>query len=177
MQQATVSIDGLADYLFLRSPKDSILYLNINGLEGTKDIFCFCFDLFCKGLVLLFGQGHTRVAVDDITPQQFESVIEKLKLAGIKTHIVVEDFETYRIIHDFSAVEDRFLSQIQKPTIYDLDEKEKEDLKRLEYQVIMSESARTLQVAPENLPKVTDYNFRMGVGNQVYVITFELLRI
>jgi len=60
--------------------------LTLNGIENNKDFFYFCIDLFCKGLVILFGKDN-RVEITDITMEQFMLLQKKMMNAGIKVHL------------------------------------------------------------------------------------------
>jgi hypothetical protein len=58
------------------------------GVQNTKELFSFCLDLMCKGLVLLFGTDG-RVCINDITMEQFAIVKRKMRLAGIACDLEV----------------------------------------------------------------------------------------
>lgn len=76
-------VNDLAEFIFLKNVNDSIVYLTLNGLEDTKDLFFFCLDLFCKGLVLLYGNAENKVNLDDITMDMFNTIRKKLRNAKI----------------------------------------------------------------------------------------------
>ena len=77
-----INIDYLAEFLFLRNTSNSLVELTLGGIEDNKDFFFFCLDLFCKGLVLLYGKDN-KLVINDINEEQFESVRKKLENAGI----------------------------------------------------------------------------------------------
>lgn len=79
-------INDLADFVFLKNVHHAEIYLQLCEVEDTKDLFFFCLDLFCKGLVLLYGQG-SRVTLEDLTMEQFQEVQRKLRLAGIEVFL------------------------------------------------------------------------------------------
>jgi hypothetical protein len=76
-------IDELASFIFLRNVNNAILDLSLGGLENNKDLFFFCLDLFCKGLVLTVGNG-TSVDLEDLTMNDFLNIKTKMICAGIE---------------------------------------------------------------------------------------------
>jgi hypothetical protein len=87
----TMDLDNFTNYLFLEN--EGLAYLDIQGLENTKDMFCFCLDLFCKGLVILYGNEEKRVYVEMMTYDQFLVVATKMKRAGILVHMSLDPVE------------------------------------------------------------------------------------
>ncbi len=86
-------INDLADFIFIKNVNDSIIQLSLNGVEDMKDLFYFCLDLFCKGLVILFGQDN-KVEVENITLEQFMLLRKKMANAGININLnIYEDIE------------------------------------------------------------------------------------
>jgi hypothetical protein len=83
-----IDIDYLAEFLFLRNTSNSLVELTLDGIEDNKDFFFFCLDLFCKGLVLLYGKDN-KIVINDIDEEQFESVRKKLENAGILAKLTV----------------------------------------------------------------------------------------
>ena len=81
-----MNINDLSDFLFKKNEFNKQIDLSINGIENTKDLFCFCLDIMCKGLVLLFGKDQ-KVALNDLTLDDFEQVNTKMKCAGIKCYL------------------------------------------------------------------------------------------
>lgn len=82
-----LEIDDLADFMFKRNDNNVVLELSLGGLENNKDLFYFILDLFCKGLVIMFGNGTNSVDVDTITYDNFMSIKEKLLCAGIQVNM------------------------------------------------------------------------------------------
>lgn len=77
-----MSVNDLADFVFTKNYENKSIQMHISGLEDTQDLFCFCLDLLCKGLVLLFGTDN-KVSVNDLTGDQFHIIREKMKCIGI----------------------------------------------------------------------------------------------
>ena len=93
MQDLNMHINDLADFIFIKNVNDSIIQLSLNGVEDMKDLFYFCLDLFCKGLVILFGQDN-KVEVEIITLEQFMLLRKKMANAGININLnIYEDIE------------------------------------------------------------------------------------
>lgn len=78
----TVNIDDIANYMFLSNKNNNLISLSLPLLDGNKDLFYFFLDLFCKGLVILFGYNN-RVPIENVTIYDFEKVKEKMACAGI----------------------------------------------------------------------------------------------
>jgi hypothetical protein len=82
-----LEIDELANFMFKRNDNNVVLELSLGGIENNKDLFYFILDLFCKGLVLMFGNGTNSVDVDTITYDNFLSIKEKMLCAGIQVNM------------------------------------------------------------------------------------------
>jgi len=90
---ADMNINDFADFVFQKNTTNKAIGLSLNGIENTKDLFCFCLDILCKGLVLLFGSGD-RVCIQDLSFEDFGQVTEKMKCIGIKCKLETFDVET-----------------------------------------------------------------------------------
>jgi hypothetical protein len=100
-------INDLAEFMFLRNVNDAVIDLSLGGIENNKDLFFFCLDLFCKGLVFLFGENG-KVDVEKLSLDNFKLVKQKMELAGINTklNVLVENATTISLIEDDSAPPD-----------------------------------------------------------------------
>lgn len=85
-------INDLADFVFKKNIYDSEIFLQLFEVEDMQDLFFFCLDLFCKGLVLLYGDKN-RVCLEELSMDQFLEVRRKLRLAGIDVFLDVEPQE------------------------------------------------------------------------------------
>lgn len=85
-------INDLADFVFKRNIHNSEIYLQLFEVENIQDLFFFCLDLFCKGLVMLYG-SENRVCLEDLTMEQFVEVRKKMLLAGIEVTLNVEPID------------------------------------------------------------------------------------
>lgn len=92
----TLEVEQLAQYVFVDNVRNNKIALDIHGLGDSKDLFCFCLDLFCKGIVLVAsnGNGSRRVDIDTLSPEQFESICRKMRLAGIKCILEMTPIDT-----------------------------------------------------------------------------------
>ena len=80
-----VPLENLAEFIFVKNTNNATIDLSLEGLENGKDFFFFCLDLFCKGLITMFGNGLPQVNIQDLSPEQFHEFRSKFKLAGIDT--------------------------------------------------------------------------------------------
>lgn len=87
-----MSVNDLADFVFNKNHDNKRVELDINGLEDTRDLFCFCLDLMCKGLVMLFGTEN-RVAVNDLSQDQFRIMCDKMRCVGIECTLKIIQVE------------------------------------------------------------------------------------
>ena len=94
----TIEIEALSNIMFIDNVNDAKIELSLGGIESNKDFFYFCLDLFCKGLVLLFGSNN-RVELENLTIEQFELVRKKMSNAGIDVKL-----ELYQDLRDDETV-------------------------------------------------------------------------
>ena len=85
-----MSVNDLAEFVFIKNVNDSRLNLSLEGIEDTYDLFCFCVDLLCKGLVLLYG-NNGRVEIDDMSADNLTHISKKMKNAGILLSLSIEE--------------------------------------------------------------------------------------
>jgi hypothetical protein len=87
-----IEVEQLARFLFKDNVHDTTIELSLGGIEDNKDLFYFCLDLFCKGLVFNYGTGN-KLVVNNITKEQFETIKTKMANAGINAHldVIVKD--------------------------------------------------------------------------------------
>jgi hypothetical protein len=97
-------INDLAEFMFLRNINDAIIDLSLGGIENNKDLFFFCLDLFCKGLVYLFGENG-KVDIEKVSLDNFKLVKTKMELAGInvKLDVLVEESTTISLVEQDDA--------------------------------------------------------------------------
>lgn len=87
MQEIEINIDDLANFLFVKNNSTRVA-LSLPQLECQKDLFYFFLDLFCKGLMIFFGNNN-RVEIEKLTYNDFDNVKKKMKCCGIIAHLEV----------------------------------------------------------------------------------------
>lgn len=145
-------IDDLANFMFLKNTNDAIIELSLGGIENNKDLFFFCLDLFCKGLVFLYGNDG-KVNVDTLGEEQFNTVKRKMSLAGINT---VLDFE----VNPVPPLDDQLdVSSDAPPDVPPI-----------------SNSLNIHELDMDSCHKnLKDYVFKLKMGPVIYKIHFELV--
>jgi hypothetical protein len=88
-EHKNVTYEELIDYIFLKNNKKRII-LQTPTLRHSKDIFYFCLDIFCKGLLCSFGDENKRLEMDTLNMIQIQYVIDKLSYTGIMSRIQIE---------------------------------------------------------------------------------------
>lgn len=116
-------INDLADFVFTKNVHNAEIFLQLFEVEDIKDLFFFCLDLFCKGLVLMYGEGN-RVTLEDITMEQFAEVRRKLLLTGIEV-----------FLHTEMRTEDDGMPTGENRTIIRVDEKDENELKDYKFTI------------------------------------------
>lgn len=92
--------EQLLSYVFFDNEYDAELFLiNIDSfVTNHKEFFCLCFDIFCKGLVLLYGDKGKSVDFANITIRQLENIHHKMTKIGIKTRMYEYTPEDYILL-------------------------------------------------------------------------------
>uniref|UniRef100_A0A6C0CVQ7 Uncharacterized protein n=1 Tax=viral metagenome TaxID=1070528 RepID=A0A6C0CVQ7_9ZZZZ len=159
-----VAYSELLERIYHKNPNNNRLFIEANSLRSTKELFRFCLDLFCKGLVMCHGGDSRRVEIDRLSMEQIQYVIDKLSYTGIMTIVRVLTKEHYHVIHDESE-ELESDNPLQEPLL------EKQRIKDA-YQVLQK-SVEAIDKFPDNDP-LQNYNFKILVGDCVYCISFEI---
>lgn len=107
-----MNINDFAEFMFTKNVNNAEIFLELGGIEDNKDLFYFCLDLFCKGLIYMFGENG-KINIELITYEQFNQVKQKMLLAGIVVNLLYEDISNS--------------NSINKNTIINLDEIEKDE--------------------------------------------------
>lgn len=148
-----IEVDQLADVLFVQNINNSVVEMSLGGIEDNKDLFYFCLDLFCKGLVILFGKNNT-IIINDITSDQFELIKTKMGNAGIRVDLnVIAKTETFS-------------------TEINIDDDSPSDIP--ETLLFPNVNIQHIELMPDDLD-LTQYNFEINLNKTLkYVITFNL---
>lgn len=83
-------ITEFSEYMFLHNINNRKIQLNLEGIEDNKDLFLFFIDLFCKGLVLCYGQNNS-VDFDTLDLDKFAHIKTKMGNAGIIINLSIVD--------------------------------------------------------------------------------------
>jgi hypothetical protein len=145
--------------MFRRNANNSIIELELNGVEDNKDLFFFLVDLFCKGLVLLFGNNN-KVEVENLTMDDFNVVKQKMSLAGVNVVLNIVPMEAEEEVND---VDDNSNNNKEE------DETAPDDIEPINNYVNIND----LEKEPNN-KSLKDYVFRLKLSNLIYNINFEL---
>lgn len=154
-------INALADFMFIKNKNDAQIELELNGVEDNKDLFFFLVDLFCKGLVILFGVNN-KVEIGDLSMEDFNIVKQKMSLAGVEANLYIteiEDTETKETL-------DKKLDQD-----IDMDEDAPVDIDPMSKYVNFND----LEKESNNKP-LSHYVFKLKQQKLIYNINFTLIQ-
>lgn len=107
-----IEIENLAEWVFEKNVNNAILEIELNGIENQHDLFCFCVDLLCKGLVLLYSNEQGMVEIEQITFDQFEHIKHKMSFAGIEANLNIVPYHRLPNTHAISMPADLNYSDI-----------------------------------------------------------------
>lgn len=85
-----ITIDDVAEFIFIKNVNNVPIEITMGGIENNKDMFYFCLDLFCKGLIMLFSKDGKSVSVEELTLEDFRVVQTKMSCAGIRLALDVQ---------------------------------------------------------------------------------------
>lgn len=63
------------------------------SVKTNKELFSFCFQLFCNGMVLLYGDGQ-KVLLNALSMEQLDTIRKKLRCVHIHVKITTYDMDT-----------------------------------------------------------------------------------
>lgn len=113
-----IEIDNLVDIIFLKNKNNAIIELTLGGIEDNKDLFYFCLDLFCKGLVILFGDNTNSVIVNSIEMEQFAVIKKKMHNAGIDVTLDIINNYTNVSYNEEHENQNEYPPDIPKSSLY-----------------------------------------------------------
>jgi hypothetical protein len=96
MTRLNIDVSEVAKYIF-EINDDKEIYLNVKSIKTTRDLFFFLFDIFCKGIIILYGENN-KMKLNDLQPTQFDEIKHKLKFAHIKLNMEMFDKQTAVLI-------------------------------------------------------------------------------
>jgi hypothetical protein len=85
----TINYRELIEHIYINNDEKRFI-LQTPTLENNKELYCFCLDLFCKGLITLYGNTQGSVEVNKLSMDDIQIVIDKLSYGGIMTVIQIE---------------------------------------------------------------------------------------
>jgi len=136
----------LAIHIFKNNVNQHMM-IGIDSITNNKQLFSFCFQLLCSGLVMLYGDGK-KLQLNKITMDQLECVKSKLKYAQIKLKTVLYD-------HDTAVM----LDMIPSESVNEM--------------TVLSNSMATLNEMSEDKP-LEDYLITLYMNNNVMQLYFEI---
>lgn len=142
-----INIQDLAHYIFkTNSHEQNELFLDIKTLKTNKELFFFCFELFCKGLIILYGNSENKLLLNQVTMEQFDVIKQALIYAHIKLHIQVYEQSIAELMDLISTTDERD---------------------------VICETIDKL-VASEQNDKLDQYKFNIIINGVVYAIYFTI---
>ena len=68
-----IDVNDLATFIFKQNIDNNQLYINITSLKTHKQLFFLLFDLFCKGLLILYGSDN-KLLLNKLEMSQFDEI-------------------------------------------------------------------------------------------------------
>lgn len=87
-------ITEFSEYMFKNNTNNRKIQLNLEGIENNKDLFLFFIDLFCKGLVICFGENNS-IDFDTLDLDKFAYIKQKMGNAGIHINLSIDQNPIY----------------------------------------------------------------------------------
>lgn len=140
VKSKNIDITELAQYVF-RNESESPIFIEINCLKTKKELFFLLFDLFCKGLIILYGENN-KILLNKLGMDQFDEVKAKLKLAHVDLNLTLYDKETAVILEMIpDMIDDRFEKTIIQKSLAQINGMSDDmDLKEYVFQLFMNET-------------------------------------
>ena len=69
--------------IIFKNKDDRSINMSLIGIEDIYDLFCFCLDLFIKGLIFLYGSDDNKLNLDSLDQEMLDFTVKQLKKAGI----------------------------------------------------------------------------------------------
>lgn len=147
MERLNIDINELAKYIFVTNQTErNEIFLDVKSLKTNKELFFFFFELFCKGLVLLFGEG-SKLCLDTLTMEQLDAVRSLMRFAHIKLNVVVYDEDTAKMIDEIEVADER---------------------------KIVNDSMQKLRASKSDL-QISEYVFNLFINKVLYIISFDVV--
>ena len=109
------SVHDLSKHIFKHNDEGHEMLLGLEeSVKTNKELFSFCFQLFCNGLVLLYGDGQ-KVLLNALSMEQLDTVRAKLKCAHIHVNIATYDLDTAYLLDIVETPQTLSQNQQQRP--------------------------------------------------------------
>lgn len=142
-----INVQDLAHYIFKTNvTEQNEIFLDIKSIKNTKDLFFFCFELFCKGLIILYGNAQSKLLLNNVTMEQFQEVDKYMRYAHIRLHIITYEQSMAEIMDVISTTDEKG---------------------------VICETIDKLSSSNEN-DRIEEYTFNIMINDVVYVIYFTI---
>lgn len=153
------SVHDLSKHLFKHNDEGHEMLLGLEeSVKTNKELFSFCFQLFCNGLVLLYGDGH-KVLLNALSMEQLDTIRTKLKCVHIHVKITTYDLDTAYL-----------LDIVEKPT---LSQNQHQHQQRPNEGAVLAKSMADIRTQGEN-DALEDYTLTLMMHGSVMQIHFEI---
>jgi len=126
------------------------------SVKTNKELFSFCFQLFCNGLVLLYGDGQ-KVLLNALSMEQLDTIRAKLKCVHIHVKITTYDLDTAYL-----------LDMVEKPPTSSHNQQS-----RPNEGAVLAKSMAAIRTQAEN-DALEDYALTLMMHGNVMQIHFEI---
>lgn len=150
MSVKNIDIHELAAFIFLKNTEENQLYLHITSLKTKKQLFFLLFDLFCKGLILLYGSGN-RLLLNKLDMSQFDELKRKLKCAHVNLILTLYDAKTAQLL------------DLLPPDVKD----------HQESSIIRSSLNKILEMDDDE--DLVNYQFHLYMNDTLFCINFDII--
>jgi hypothetical protein len=145
-------INHLSLYIFTKNDKNQQILFDHDiysyfGIRCNKDLFKFIFEIFYRGIIILYGSNN-KVKLNDLSESQFNHMKNRLRYAHIKLNIIIYDLDT----------------------AYALDIIDKNSFN--EYTVVMDTMSKIDNMNDNK--ELKDYIFYLYINGVIYSISFDI---
>lgn len=144
-----IDVNDLANYIF-KINDEKELFLNVKSLKTKKELFFFLFDIFCKGIILMYGSNN-KMKLNNLELHQFEEIKNKLKFAHIKLNMIMYD----------------------KPTAQAIDLLPEDDNGIQEKNIIQASLGRIMKMGDDE--DLNNYVFNLYMNQTLFCISFDII--
>tara|TARA_Y100000389_G_scaffold184550_1_gene203109 strand:- start:934 stop:1410 length:477 start_codon:yes stop_codon:yes gene_type:complete len=151
------SIHDLSKHIFKNNDEGHDMLLGLEeSVKTNKELFSFCFQLFCNGLVLLYGDGQ-KLLLNALSMEQLDTIRAKLKCVHIHVKIATYDLDTAYL-----------LDMVEKPN-----SSHNQQQPRLNEGSVLAKSMAAIRTQGEN-DALEDYALTLMMHGNVMQIHFEI---